>query len=412
MKESAAFSDTCAADRPPEPDSSMAVPVLVLGSGLTANGAIRTLGRARIPIFCITPPGDTLCVRSRWHRVLPGAKGYFDPTALPEFLERLPLPRAVLMPCSDLWVTAVAGLPASLRERFPSSIPPGAVIAQFIDKWKFAELLDREAIPHPRTMLLESAAEMLALPDSCYEGGFLKPTSSQEFSQRNKVKGFLIKDKSDALAIMTRVQQQGAGEFPIMLQEYIPGPPSNHYFIDGFVDRKGRICALFARQRLRMWPPLLGNSTLMESVALDQVEGAIRTIERLWSAVPYRGIFSAEFKYDDRDGQFKILEVNARPWWYIEFAARSGVDVCTLAYRDALELPVDTNYSYTVGTRCIHAPYDFRAYHKAHPEWRKLLGWLRSSLSAEEAVFAWDDPLPALMHWSQLLTRHIRRGRL
>jgi len=47
-------------------------------------------------------------------------------------------------------------------------------------------------------------------------------------------------------------------------------------------------------------------------------------------------VFSAEFKFDERDGLFKILEVNARPWWYVDFAARCGVDVCRMAYRDAL----------------------------------------------------------------------------
>ena len=53
-------------------------------------------------------------------------------------------------------------------------------------------------------------------------------------------------------------------------------------------------------------------------------------------AVSYRGIFSAEFKCDDRDGFFKILEVNARPWWYVEAAACAGMDVCSMAYHDAL----------------------------------------------------------------------------
>ena len=33
--------------------------------------------------------------------------------------------------------------------------------------------------------------------------------------------------------------------------------------------------------------------------------------------------------------EFKILEINARPWWYVELASRCGVDVCTMSYRDA-----------------------------------------------------------------------------
>ncbi len=85
-----------------------------------------------------------------------------------------------------------------------------------------------------------------------------------------------------------------------------------------------------------MFPLDFGNSTCMVSVAADEVAPAVASVERLLAHVGYRGIFSAEFKYDERDGLFKILEVNARPWWYVEFTARCGVDVCTLAYRDAL----------------------------------------------------------------------------
>ena len=75
-----------------------------------------------------------------------------------------------------------------------------------------------------------------------------------------------------------------------------------------------------------------------------------------------RGIFDAEFKYDHRDGQLKILEINARPWWFVEFATRCGVDLCRMAYMDALELPVTPANEYEVGRCCIHMNYDLAAH--------------------------------------------------
>src|SRR5438270_13125923 len=248
----------------------MNVPVLVFGSSLTGTGVVRSLGRAKIPAFTFCSSSEYL-VSSRWYRSLPdGPARCPTPGELPQFLKNLSIPRAVLMPCSDDWIKAVSELPSALSERFPASCPRTEVIDQLVDKWLFAETLKREALPHPATRLLHSLEEMSELPDSCYKGGFLKPLASLEFNRRHKVKAFLVKDKADALATMTRAQREcGASDFPIMLQEYIPGPPTNHYFVDGFVDRDRRICALFPRRRLRMYPPLLGNSTLMETIALE-----------------------------------------------------------------------------------------------------------------------------------------------
>jgi len=375
--------------------------VLVFGSSITALGVVRALGRAKILAYSVGPTPHLLG-SSRWYRQFDlGSCPDPEPGRLRTFLDTVQLERAMLMPCADDWARAVAYLDAGSRQRFLTSISAGPVIDTFLDKWEFAQMLMRERLPHPRTSLLESLEQMSALPEACYANGFLKPLASLEFGARHKVKAFLIKNKTDALETMTRAQSSGCNEFPIMLQEYIPGPPTNHYFIDGFVDRRGTIRALFARQRIRMHPPLLGNSTLMVSVGLDRVAGAVDTLRRMWAALDYRGIFSAEFKYDDRDGLFKILEVNARPWWFIEFAAQSGVDVCSMAYRDALGLPVSDVTSYPVGRRCVYLTKDYKAYCLEGAR-GGFFRWVRSWLGADGTVFCWDDPGPALAYFAEV----------
>jgi predicted ATP-grasp superfamily ATP-dependent carboligase len=188
-----------------------------------------------------------------------------------------------------------------------------------------------------------------------------------------------------------------------MLQEYVPGPPSNHYFLDGFAGEGGEILALLVRRRLRMYPTDFGNSTFMVSVPPDEAAEAAASLRHLLGSLGYRGMFSAEFKRDERDGTFRILEVNARPWWYVEFAARAGMDVVRLAYRAALGLPLDPPKRYQVGRTMIYPYYD-------HPACRALVPgrvaaarrFLADLVRADQAVFSWDDPVPALRDW----TRH------
>ena len=97
-----------------------------------------------------------------------------------------------------------------------------------------------------------------------------------------------------------------------------------------------------------------------------------------------------------RDGAFNLIEVNARPWWYVEFAARCGVNVCELAIRDALSEPVETISKYAVGRRCVFPYYDLQAVRAELSAGRLgLLGWALSWLGPYQPVFRWSDPLPA-----------------
>jgi len=382
------------------------MPVIVLGGGVTVAAVLTLLAQAGIPSYAVCPRSDFVR-RSRWYRKLPTAVT-LSPDNLAAVLENLTIERAVLMPCSDDWLTAVAALPSSLTERFPSSGPSSSTIDTLIDKWNFARLLEQQAVPHPRTHLIASLAQLATLPGDEFSGAILKPLSSVDFSSKYGVKGFVVESQNQALRVMADL------EFPIMLQEFIPGPPTAGYFLDGFVDRHGQVCGLLARQRLRMSPPKLGNSTLMVSVPLTEVAEAEKSLRRLLGFTKYRGTFSAEFKRDGRDGQFKLFEINARPWWYIEFAARCGVDVCSMAYQDALGAPVKAVREYRVGRRCVFFVNDLRAWREQRKDGQgeSLWSWTRPWFGADGTPFHWNDPWPALAYARRLLNDHkVRRNR-
>ena len=198
----------------------------------------------------------------------------------------------------------------------------------------------------------------------------------------------------------------------MVLQEYVPGPSDNHYFVDGFRDRLGAIRATFARRRLRIYPPDFGNSTAMISIAPEVMAKPIAGVRQLLERTHSRGIFSAEFKLDPRDGEFRILEVNTRPWWFVDFAVRSGVDVCAMAYADALQRPVASIDHYAIGSTCIYPYYDYHAIRNLHAaggsyRWSR---WLSDLISAKQPIFAWHDPLPALVGSWRLLRQHFTSG--
>jgi len=381
--------------------SCQAVPALVLGESMTLLQVLRILRKDGIPTYAGCAEHDF----ARWSRHFrpPAGNPRLSPANLGEALPHLAFHRAVLIPCSDEWLLAVSRLPPSTTRNFPSSVPSCNVSEAMVDKSRFAELLEKADVPRPRTRHLATLDELQTTPEEDFHDSFLKPTVSLPFCQKYRRKGYRVSNRGQAVEIMRHVA------FPILLQEFIPGPPDVSYFLEGFIDQCGEVCGMLARRRLRMFPRDLGNSTLSESIELSEIRGAEQSLRKLLRMVQYRGIFNAEFKYDHRDKQFKLLEINARPWWYVEFAAHCGVDVCLMAYRDALGLSNEPVTGYETGRRCIHRVNDLRAWWIQRRRGVTLSSWVRAWRGAEDSLIRWDDPASTVAFFATALQQRKRQ---
>jgi predicted ATP-grasp superfamily ATP-dependent carboligase len=377
-----------------------AQPVLVFGAWHTVLGAIRCLRRAGYAPLVATDPGQ-MVRRSRFFRAAPPSRHGADPQRdLAAYLKGLPFERAVLLPCSDEWTHAISRIPPELSDRFPASVAQPSVLERLVDKWHLAEAMRDAGLPHPRTVSLNASTNPADIPDEILCGAFIKPRDSSRFQREFGVKAFHVSSRVQLAERLAIIAPTG---MKVELQEYIPGPASNHYFVDGFVDRMGRPTGLFARRRLRMYPADFGNSTFMESVPLTAVPDAVSVVTRLLKHVGYRGVFSAELKRDARDGGFRLIEVNARPWWYVEFAAQCGVDVCDMAVRDALGAAPLPAAAYATGKRSALPYYDYFAWRALHPGGLSLGRLAASWMFAKQPVFSWSDPWPGVAAISEVL---------
>jgi D-aspartate ligase len=383
------------------------VPAIVLGNGLTVLGVLRCLGRKGIPAYCISSQLG-FERRSRWcRRVRPRLETFASASDLELALDSLPFERLFVIACSDHWTIEAARISAEFKDRFLTCLPESRVIERFVDKAGFAALLAFTGVPHPSTAFARSEGDVRDMAAKSRGELFLKPANSQRFHQKFGKKAFRIENVERAVEIYNMAREAG---LEVLVQEYIPGPSDRHYFVDGFVDRAHGLHAVFARRRIRMFPPDFGNSSFMVSVGIGEVAGAVDGVRTLFEAARYRGIFSAEFKLDERDGQFKILEVNCRPWWYIQFAAECGVDVAEMAYRDALGLSLPVPEAYRAGVRLAYPYYDFPAVKRtAGSVFGLLSSVVRSWAFARFPIFAWDDPAPSAVSIGERVKGRIRR---
>jgi D-aspartate ligase len=382
--------------------------VLVLGSGLTALGTIRLLARAGLNAFVVSDtPG--VAGKSRFYRPAPrSASKEAAVDNLAGWLDGLPLERAILIPCSDTWALRVVGCAGNVGARFPTSLPAPQVLEAVIDKWRLAEILSALGLPYPRTTSIDSSTNVADIPDAALKGSFLKPRDSAKFFKRFGVKAFHVTSRDD---LARRLEELSSLGIAVELQEYIPGPASNHFYVEGFVDRAGELAALFARQRLRMYPLDFGNSTLFKSVHPSVIPDAVETVTRLLKHLKFRGVFSVELKRDERDGVCRLIEVNARPWWYVEFPGQCGLNLISMYAADALGERVAPVHDYTTGKTCVYPLYDYhacRALREAHQ--LTMSQWAMSWVGSTQPVFRWSDPMPALNAVPSALKRLARKA--
>jgi predicted ATP-grasp superfamily ATP-dependent carboligase len=112
----------------------------------------------------------------------------------------------------------------------------------------------------------------------------------------------------------------------------------------------------------------------------------------------YTGLAEVEFKYDQKDGRYKLLDVNPRAWTWQELCAAAGVDFPYLLWQlmHGEDVPQIRGRP---GVRWARLSTDLAA--ASSEIWRgrlSLRSYIRSLTGPIEfAAFAADDPVPTLL---------------
>jgi predicted ATP-grasp superfamily ATP-dependent carboligase len=243
--------------------------------------------------------------------------------------------------------------------------------------------------------------------DCCFPV-ILKPTVREETNAFTRAKAWRC---DDLPSLVSRYEQATAlvGENNIVLQELIPGNGTTQFSCAGVWNRGAPVVSLVAR-RTRQYPIDFGyTSTFVETVERPEVEEAAC---RFLRSLEYTGLAELEFKYDERDGRYKLLDFNARAWTWNALGSIAGVDFGYALWRLAqgeVVAPIRGNTE----VAWMHASRDMvAAFHEMRAGGlsmrRYLRGWRRPLVFA---AFAKDDPLPGLLDLPLTLYRMLPRRR-
>jgi predicted ATP-grasp superfamily ATP-dependent carboligase len=234
----------------------------------------------------------------------------------------------------------------------------------------------------------------------------IKPTDSEGRNAFVTAKAWRADDRRALLAYYDEAAGL-VGADRIMLQDLIPGDGRTQFSYAAIWERGAPIGSLVARRR-RQYPIDFGfTSTFVETIEAPEIEAAA---SRFLRALDYSGLVEIEFKYDARDGSYKILDVNARVWTWISLGAAAGIDFPAVQWRLAQGEAV-APVAARVGVSWRYLPRDLVAsVQEMLAGALSPVDWLRSLRhAAASAVFAWDDPLPAVIDLPLVVARVVKR---
>ena len=381
---------------------------VVVGGDYQGLGIVRSLGRRGVPV-CVIDDEHSIARYSRYvtHHVRVESLRDQDRSVelILELGARLHLDGWVLYPTREETVAAFSRHRDRLRERFLVPTPAWESVRWAWDKRNTYQLAAHLGIPIPRTWYPKDEAdlrEIEAVPPLT-----VKPAIKENFLYATKAKAWKARTRCE-LSELYRQAAGLVGPGEVMIQEFIPGNGSRQFAYCGFF-KEGHAIGRMVVRRLRQHPLDFGRaSTFVETTELPLLE---TLSERLLEAVDYYGLVELEYKLDPRDGQYKLLDFNARTWGYHSLGGSAGVDFPYLLFADQMGSPVEPCRA-RPGVRWMRAltdvPTVFAALIRGHLD----LAPYRHSLRPfhTEAVFSRDDPLPGLAEVALLPYLALKRG--
>jgi predicted ATP-grasp superfamily ATP-dependent carboligase len=216
--------------------------------------------------------------------------------------------------------------------------------------------------------------------------------------------------RTPAEAISAYRDMDAAERSNLMLQEYIPGGPDSVWMFNGYFDEHSECLVGFTGKKIRQSPPYTGATSL--GVCIWNASVAETTTEFM-KAIGYRGILDIGYRFDARDGQYKLLDVNPRvgSTFRLFVDPTNGMDVVRALYLDLTGQTVPRAQQ-REGRRWVVEPWDMRSSIEYRKDGRLTVrDWLRSFRNVEEAAwFAVDDLVPPIRMSARLSANALRKS--
>lgn len=333
-------------------------PVLVLSAHAIALGVVRSLGPKGIPLYLVSYDKKDMAYKSKY------VKEYFY---LPhpernsnDFVNGLikigeKIGKAVIFPADDPTLVTLSKNRDVLKSSFIIPTPDWSIIKKIINKditYSIAESID---VPVPKTLLLNNS---LPLPSDLSQNFkfpcLVKPVQSHTYYETFKRKMAVINNLDE---LEVNFNECKKNDIDVTVQEIIEGEiycglNFNSLFYNDKI-RQG-----FIAYKVRMTDNGYGIPCVVRS--REMIKELWDYSEKLLKEIGYEGYSCIEYKWDESEGLYKLLEVNGRYNRSSLLSVKSGINFPWIEYNHLIKNKDFVNKEYRKNIYYIDEFKDFQ----------------------------------------------------
>jgi predicted ATP-grasp superfamily ATP-dependent carboligase len=354
----------------------------------------RALGEAGIPVVVV----DSNNCLARYSRYCTGF--FYSPDFksddlalfLLDLARREGLEGWLLIPSNDHAVHTISRNRESLGRVFRLTTPGTEIIDLIYDKKNLLDIATDIGIAIPATCYFKTADD--AIPPGLRFPVITRGRFGLSFYKAMKAKALFAVTEEELRAQLRHISSAySPGD--TLTQTVIPFDGTNRTVSFTAFCTDGEIRSFWAGRKLREHPWRFGTATFAESIECRE---CLEPTARLLRKLNYSGVCEVEYIRDPEDGEYKLIEMNARTWLWVGLARACGIDYALMAYRYVNGLEMSYPADYEKGVKWINYLTDtwfsFRAMVTGKLKPREYFASMKGKRI--RAVFSRKDLLPSL----------------
>jgi predicted ATP-grasp superfamily ATP-dependent carboligase len=193
----------------------------------------------------------------------------------------------------------------------------------------------------------------------------------------------------------------------LMIQEYIQGSDDSAWLFNGYFGGEAECHVAYTGRKIRQNPTYTGMTSYGTCEWNQEIA---ETTVCFLRAIGYHGIVDIDYRFDARDGQYKLLDVNPRIGASFRlFVTESGMDVARALYLDMTSQPVSLERPKDGRTWMVEDKDLLSSYRYIRDGRLSFRQWITSLRRVDEAgYFSFDDPIPSTYMWGNHVKRKLR----
>ena len=381
-------------------------PAIVLGMKANGLGVIRGLGRKRVEAYGIDKD-DGIAFSSKYckRKYLFADPEVYPVECLNQFIELGESlgDKAFLIPTSDHYLSFVSRFRTELSQYFLFNIPEASIIENMLDKRKQYQLAMNLGIPIPKTISPKHIDD-LKEGDISYPA-IIKGVDSKKWSSTFNTNGFVAYDYNELVEYFNLALDRNV---EVIIQEMIIGPNKNHVSIHAHYSKERELLEICSFRRVRQFPIDMGDGTYIVTTNIPELNALGR---RFLESMGYTGVANIQFKYDDRDGQYRLIELNPRIGMANILLTCAGVNTPYNNYLDCIGEKVTPSLTVKENVSWMTLAGDIKSFLANRKRGDiSFIEWLKSVFSVNcFPYYAHDDIRPVCKRCATLTWSWIKR---